>query len=252
MSANDWLAVDNVLGYAEPVLVAVAIVGLARALLRGGRWRTLRAVLLAVIVGITVAQPFGVKGVPISPQEFAADDPQPANAESIHSVELLGLPLFGFRPYTREIQYLNGEGGYPDTWLKVRSWLWPGLLTNAEKLERLCGTTRQPCWVPEDQNQTGFGRAGNLELVRADGQWRYRILTPDGSPPRYPGESTGVYAYNGYYRLTIGIVSTPGLVYWLLAGVLGLGIFLRLRSGTLQSWKTPSGAEQSLNAARVP
>lgn len=171
----------------------------------------------------------GVKGVPISPDRYAAGNPEPAEAEQIHSVGVLGVPLFGFRPYTRSIFYVNGEGGYPTDWLKLRSWLWPGLLLNGGKLDRLCGNSNQPCWVPEDRDQDVYGRASNLELVNADGEWRYRILKADGTPTHFPGEPDGTYAYSGYYRLTIGIVSKLGLLYWVLAGLLAILVADRLR-----------------------
>jgi hypothetical protein len=219
-----------VLGYTEFVLLPVSIGYLVLVVIRAGRARAARALILAGVLALTIAQPFGVKGVPISPQEFTEGDTRPADADAIHSVRVLGVPLFGFRPYTREISYLNGEGGYPSDWLKVRSWLWPGLLTNGTKVERLCGNDFQPCWVPEDQSQEGFGRASNLQLVEADGEWRYRILRFDGSPPEYPPpRTTGTYGYNGYYRLAGGIVSTAGVVYWLLVGGLGALILIRIR-----------------------
>ena len=229
MGANEWLEIDKTLGYAELVLVPASLVYLVWALLRRHRRRTIRALLVAGLLAITVAQPFGVEGVPISPQEFAAGNPEPVDPESVQSVDVLGLGLFRFRPYTREIFYFDGQGGLPIAWLKVRSWVWPGLLANASKVERLCGNTLQPCWTPRDQPQNRFGRASNLELVQADGEWRYRILTRDGSPPRYPGNSSEPYRYNGYYRLAVGLVSFAGLVYWFVAGGIGVVLLLRLR-----------------------
>lgn len=229
MNAADWLNLDEVLGFVECVFVPASVIYLLIAIARGGRRRVVRALVLATLLALTVAQPFGVKGVPMSPEEFAAGDAMPAESEAVHSVRVLGVPLFGFRPYTRGIVYVNGESGYPDDWLKVRSWLWPGILTNGEKVERLCGNTSQPCWVPEDQSQSGFGRSSNLELVRAGAEWRYRILTHEGRPPNYPGPRDGTYAYNGYYRLTVGLVSLPGLMYWLVVATLAVRLIRRLR-----------------------
>jgi hypothetical protein len=229
MSSSWWLLLDQILGYAEVILVPFSIAYLLLALLRDGRGRAIRAAVLAIFLALTVAQPFGVKGVPITPAEYRAGDPQPADAEAVHSVDLLGIPLFGFRPYTREIFYVNGESGYPTSWLKLRSWLWPGLLTNATKLEKLCGATFDPCWVPADQVQYGRDRSENLQLVNADGQWRYRILTFDGTP------TDQVSDYRGYYRLAVGFVSTAGAIYWVLVACLLIAIFGRLRQGAQEA-----------------
>jgi hypothetical protein len=113
-------------------------------------------------------------------------------------------------------------------------------LTNGEKLDRLCGNVSQPCWVPKDRSQSGFGRASNLELVRAGTEWRYRVLTHAGRPPDYPGPGDDTYAYNGYYRLTVGLVSLPGLVYWLVVATLAGPLILRLRVSGDTSSLTPT------------
>src|SRR5919109_4922476 len=101
MGASEWLALDKILGWAEVVLVAVSLTYLVFAVVRDDRRRACRAMILASVVAVTVAQPFGVKGVPISPSEFAAGKPRPAKAEAVHSLRVLGVPLFGFRPNTR-------------------------------------------------------------------------------------------------------------------------------------------------------
>ena len=234
MSAQDLLSLDVTLGYAEVLLVWLALSLLGYAFHRRTRSSCVLAVVVSGLVGVTVAQPFGVKGVPISPQDFAAGNPRPADEGTEHRIEVLGMPLFRFRAYTREIFYLNGEGGYPSDWLKVRSWVWPGVLTNAAKVERLCGIIDRPCWAPGAQDHTRSGLAANLDLVRAGGQWRYRILRRDGAVPtfpprRYPGGSDSVYGYNGYYRLAVGIASVPGLIYWLVASAFSAAVIFRLR-----------------------
>jgi hypothetical protein len=228
MSAHGWFELDKLLGYAEVLLVPASLAYLIVALVRGGRARGLRALALAVVTAITVAQPFGVKGEPITPNQFFAGDPRPAKAEEVHSTRVLGLSLFRFRPYRRKIWYLNGEGGNPTHWLKLRSWLWPGLLTNGSKVERLCGTDMQPCWVPEGDSDT-YGRPSNLQLVKSGNEWRYRILTADGTSPKYPPPfRTGTHTYNGYYRLTVGVSSKGGLAYWIVSAALGMALVLRL------------------------
>lgn len=231
MSAHGWFELDKLLGYAEVLLVSASLAYLIVALVRGGRARAVRAIVLVGITALTVAQPFGVKGEPITPSQFFAGNPRPAKAEEVHSMRVLGLSMFRFRPYRRRVWYLNGEGGNPTHWLKVRSWLWPGLLTNGSKVERLCGTDMQPCWVPEGDSDT-YGRPSNLQLVKSGDEWRYRILTANGTPPRYPPPfRTGTYSYNGYYRLAIGVSSNAGLAYWIVSAALGVALVLRLRLG---------------------
>jgi hypothetical protein len=181
-----------------------------------------RALAIVGVTALVVAQPFGIKGVPISPEEFRADNPRQVDAEAIHSVRVLGVPIFGFRPYTTEIFRFNGEIGSPTHWL---SWLWPGAFTNGETLDALCGTTDSPCWEPEGAGQTGQASPSNLELVTTGNEWRYRILTADGQPPS-PDDADD---YHGYYRLTIGLVSEAGLVYWLVVATLSVGLLARWR-----------------------
>jgi hypothetical protein len=221
MPAPDWLTLDQVLGYAEVVLVGASLAYLVVAALRGGRGRSVRALVLAGVVAVTVAQPFGVRAVPITARQFAAAEPTP-HAQATHSIDVLGLPLFGFVPYTRDIVSVQGETGDPTQWLKVRSWLWPGLLTNASKITRLCGPTSQLCWTPED-SAVGAGRSSNLHLARAGDQWLYRVLTRNGSPAPYGGTNGGTY------RVAVGIASFSGLTYWLVVGVLGAGVLIRRR-----------------------
>lgn len=166
-----------------------ALAYLAVAALRGGRARTARAAVLAVVVGLTVAQPFGVRATRIDPGGGG-------RSEAVDAWHRIGT--FRFQAYRRAIVYLNGESGDPTDWLKVRSSLLvPGLLTNGAKLDRLCGTSGRPCW-------TG---SGELQLRKDGDGWRYEVL--DG---RRPGAKP-VAAY----RLSTGIVSPAGLGFWVLA-----------------------------------
>lgn len=99
MDASAWRAVDQILGVAELLLVPASVIYLVVALARLGRAKTLRALAVVGVTALVVAQPFGVKGIPISPEEFRADNPRQVDAEAIHSVRELGIPIFGFRPY---------------------------------------------------------------------------------------------------------------------------------------------------------
>jgi hypothetical protein len=226
-----WVRLDQLLGFVEVLAVMASTVYLIRGSRASSRHRK-QSMLVAALIALTVAQPFGVKGEPITPQEFAAGVHQPADPESVHSLRVLGLPLFGFRPYTRDIFYLNGEAGYPTHWLKIRSWLWPGLLTNGAKIERLCGEVTRPCWRPRQQ-----GHAQGLELRRAGDEWRYRLLTADGRVPQHPTVEDGVLGYSAHYRLALGVTSVPGLLYWLF--VLAVALGRRARRARNVSLRTP-------------
>ncbi len=219
MGAAGWRTLDEVLGFAELALVPLSLIYMTRTVRGRNRRARRRARILVGLLAVTVAQPFGVKAVSISPQQYNAGNPRPANAEAIHSIDVLGLPLFGYRPYVKSIVYLDRTTGEPSHWLKIRSWLWPGLLTNGSKIERLCGAKGEPCWVPADQRPTVLGGASNLEAVTAGGEWRYHVLTGDGQPATYPAGPPYI-GQTGYFRLAIGIVSIAGVLYWLAAAVL--------------------------------
>jgi hypothetical protein len=57
MPAHDWLRLDQVLGYTEAVLVGASLAYLVVAAVRGGRGRSVRAMVLAGVLAATVAQP---------------------------------------------------------------------------------------------------------------------------------------------------------------------------------------------------
>jgi hypothetical protein len=144
--------------------------------------------------------------------------------------------LFAFRPYTGDVVYINGESSYPKKWIKVRSWIWPGLLTNAAKVGVMCsGSETDPCWDPRAKDLSGTTKSKNLQLVRDAGQWRYRVLTPFGEPFEGGGGFGSAdfpprrVNYSGYYRLTVGIVSDSGLAYWALTALLGSLALARTR-----------------------
>jgi hypothetical protein len=204
-----WL--DVLLGLAELILVPASVLYLARAVFRPNREQAFRALTLAGIVALTVAQPFGVEAEPISREEFEAGDPQPAKAEAIHSVEVLGIPVVGFRPYRREVIGLLPSDVADPKWLKLRSWVWPGVLTNGAKVTDMCASSDQACWAPEGEGGFEDGSSRSLRLARAGDEWRYSVLTASGSVPRTPGETGS----QGFFRLGLGIVSWPGLVYWI-------------------------------------
>lgn len=218
MSNSAWQHLDWALAIAEMVLVPISLVALAWAMKR--QRLVTPAFIFCVIVAATLAQPFGVKAITISPEEYVSGHPVVAKAEAVHSASVLGVPLFGFAPYSREALYRTDTS--PRATFKVRSWLWPGLLTNADHGAALCGEGR-PCWEPGDSS------AGNLELVRAGGMWRYRILRFDGTPVPPRERDLG-----GDYRLAVGITSWAGVVYWLILIAAAVAHRRRRRAGEPQ------------------
>jgi hypothetical protein len=217
-----WPSLDWLLWIAEIVLVPVSLVVLVIALKRGGTRRAIWAAALALVVALTVAQPFGVEAVPMSRAEFEAGDPQRATADAVHGIDVLGIPLFGFRPYTRERFCVECDTG-PGSYIRTRSWLWPMLLTNANTIAGNCGREIRPCWEPGDtRNQ------GDLALFNADGEWRYELSSGGNPVNPFPGTSP-------YLRLRIGIVSIAGLIYWALVAV-GIALLIWLRGRTWSIW----------------
>jgi hypothetical protein len=220
-----WL--DVLLGVAELLLVPASVVYLAMAVFRPSRRRAMAALALAGVLALTLAQPFGVKSEPITPEEFAAGNPQPAEAEAVHSVRVLGVPVFGFRPYrglTVEPYQPILRRGQTGIWLKIRSWVWPGLLTNGSKVAFVCEDSVAPCWTPEGEAEP-TGRPSKLDLVQADGEWRYHVRSPSGGLPQLP-DKTGSF---GFYRLSPGIVSWIGLLYWIALPAFAGAVILSLR-----------------------
>jgi hypothetical protein len=226
MSRQTWSHLDSLLGFVEAVALPLIAIGLLRALVRPGRRHVRRLVVLAIVLGAALVQPFGVRAHGLSEREFFRPGVHRVNAEAVHSLSVLGLPLFGFRAYTRHIWRLEGDGGQPNRWLKVRSWLWPGLLTHATKVEQLCGATDTPCWAPDS-----LGPHSQLELWRTrTGDYRYRVLTRQRSRPRLPARPAAGYSYSFGYAVKIGIASPIGLAYWILGGIVVAAIVINPRN----------------------
>jgi hypothetical protein len=226
MSTQTWSHLDSVLGFVEAVALPLIAIGLVRALLRPGRRHVRRLGVLAIVLGATLVQPFGVRAHGLSKREFFRPGMHRVDAEAVHSLSVLGLPLFGFRAYTRPIWRLDADFGQPNHWLKVRAWLWPGLLTHATKVEQLCASTIEPCWAPDSR-----GPRGQLQLWRTrNGDYRYRVLTISGSPPVVPPRPTASYPYSFGYAVKIGIASPIGLAYWILGGIMVAAIVINPRN----------------------
>jgi hypothetical protein len=124
------------------------------------------AVLFAVLVGVVVATPFGIRADPISEREFRAAGGRIVDVDQ--SVSVAGLPLARMRIYSKtRARSLDGGGGRPSYYLRARSWIPPLLSVNASTIAPLCGSFG-PCWTP-------IGRSkDDLQLRRGDDGARSR------------------------------------------------------------------------------
>ncbi len=204
-----------------------------------GRGHRTAPTVLALVVGLTVAQPFGV----IASKKDAAPRPPvyAGNGHSVHVARVFGIPLLRFRLYSREV-FWPGENTTTAT-LRARSWFWLPALTNATQIAETCSNdVLDPCWDPEP----GSGTSGSDLTVFRDGgkQW-VTIDNPDGRQQEKergpcPPETCGA----GYrptpipdsfnWELRAGIASPAGLVYWALAILLVISARLR-RTGPTAS-----------------
>jgi len=211
VSAEDTKAtietLDSILGFAEFFLVPASILWLVAAW-RDPKSRGLRApTVLALILALTVAQPFGV----VASKEAGAPPPTEAgpNGESVHVARLFGfLPVLPFRLYQREI-FLSGLGeNAPNETLRARSWFWLPLLTNATQVAETCSDdVLTPCWKP------GYSSEQNLTVLREGGT---HLATIDNPPGRGEAQIPDSFTW----KLRAGIASPAGLAYWVLAGFL--------------------------------
>jgi hypothetical protein len=214
-----WAFLDLVLGLAEVVLVPLTLLWLVAEAIALRPLRLRKAAVLTAVTAATVAQPFGVRAVaaPPAPRSAAAGD-----VEAVHVARVAGLPLFGFRLYSRNIIY-PAENVAPAS-LKARSWLWPGLLLSGARIRDVCGDIRDPCWDTSGERR-GSVAPSAVRLRRADGSWLLHLRPARGETDplrRSFGQPTD-------YRLSVGVTSWVGVVYWYAAGSLGAVLWLRRR-----------------------
>lgn len=201
MPSTFWPALDWILGIGGWLAAITSLIWLVGAWLRPTRQRTRRAVLLALVLAVTVAQPFGIVAHRVARM--------PANAHavapySVHAARAFGaIPLFPFAVY--RLHYPPIGDNWTHASLRVRSWFWLPILTNATHVTGLCGgIVTLPCWDP---SLTGEHNA--LTLASSGGDYYLRM--EDFQSTR-----------GGYltWKLTPGIAYVPGLIYWLLLAVL--------------------------------
>lgn len=208
------LAITAYLGSLWYLALVVPAAGLVIAL---GRFSDRRprlqilAVPLTVLTALTVAQPFGVRADGIQ----AAGRQPLVSGESVdptatQTEDVLGLPILNFQLYRRDKfdpAAGLGECCPPTHDLRIRSWVWPGLMTNGTQVFGLCGDS--PCWDPDDPSTRGA-----VKLIEKGNTW-YAIAASHG------------LAYT--WHLSAGVTSQLGVVYWVLAA-LGLGSLVYRRA----------------------
>lgn len=143
---------------------------------------------LALVVALTVAQPFGVVA---SKQEGDAPRPPPrpepsplspaqSNGDDVHVARLFGLvPVLPFRFYQREKPLSGLAENTPNKTLRIRSWFWLPILTNATRVADTCSEdVLTPCWEP------GYPYGKELTVYRRGGSQWATLYNP-------PGEGSG-------------------------------------------------------------
>lgn len=201
-------------GFAEAFTFALGLLGIAlTARLAAGRRVAAAAVLLAAVTALTVAQPFGMRVTEVgrTPSSPAVKPPtaeerrRAGDPAATHRIELAGVRAFDFVLHRRDIfSPLAGLGECcpAKQSLRARSWLRPGLLTHGSDVARMCGATSDtPCW-------SGRRRPPDpaLQLWQRSGDWyvSLAVRSEEPGPPLV-------------WRLGMGVVSTPGLAFWLVA-----------------------------------
>jgi hypothetical protein len=193
----DVSAIPATLRALAMVVAGLIVARVARG--RPGAWKL--AIALAVATALTVAQPLGVRAVPIDAS--AAQSGRTVDPSETHRLDVLGVPVLAFRFYRRERfdpLAAIGECCPPTHTLRVRSWLVPGLLTHATELEQLCGD--RPCWEPGETAKTS-----SLQLQEASAGWHATLGGARDAPPPQR------------WRLAAGIASPAGAAYWTLAAI---------------------------------
>jgi len=185
---------------------------------RPGRWRAPAA--LAFVLGLTVAQPLGIVATEQPGEPRRATAQEHADSEGVHVARLFGvIPVLPFKLYRRDV-FLAGENT-PTKTMRARSWLWLPILSNATEVTEMCADVFIPCW--HDAYLSGGVKEvpRTMSVVRDDGaHW---VVVDNGGvdedQPTVPPSFT--------WKLTAGIASIGGLVYWVLAG--GLVVAARRR-----------------------
>lgn len=198
----------RVLGIAEFFLVPFSVLWLLYALHARSWQRSRRAVTVALILAVTVAQPFGVVATERAVPPSGA---HPVAPTSIHIARLFGvLPVLPFALYRQEIIY--SAENTPTAMLKARSWFWLPILTNATTIQRICSDDiSTPCW----QTRGPDPDSERLRLFESGGRYYVSLLRAPYAPAAIRG-SLRTYTW----ELAPGIASPIGLIYWAVLAIL--------------------------------
>jgi hypothetical protein len=207
-------ALDRVLGFAEFFLVGVSLIWLCIAAGRARRRGLLGATVLAAVLAVTVAQPFGVVARRASPPTGATTVDHPTH---VHIVHAAGIPIAPFRLYARGDLLAGWAENSPTATVRARSWLWLPVLTNSAQVASMCDNSDlTPCWDDE------FG--DRLVALRKGGSYWVTFASRDTeTSPFHLNEELGVW------KLGFGLASWAGLAYWALAWALSLLGWRRVR-----------------------
>jgi len=171
---------------------------------RTARW----AVPLAVVLALTVAQPFGIVAKRVSGPPVGT---KAVGETSIHIARIAGVvPILPFVLYRQNILGPIGDQS-PTAMLKARSWFWLPVLTNSTAIKGICSNdVTVPCWGGSEDSVSG--QSNTISLREKDG--RYYITLYSRLGPRFLAPSSYTW------ELAPGIASTAGLTYWALTAVL--------------------------------
>lgn len=211
------------LGAFEVVAVPVTLVWLLLAATDPTRRRRLRPpVAAALVVGCTVAQPFGAVATPITSDRFVADASSCVSATGWHRLSVGAIPV-AFHLYIRHHFGDVEDAGDASSWVRVRTWLGP--LTNgtdALGTEDDAGRTLQLC-------RTRSG--GYLVQDQFYGHTEAELENSNPLADHYVAA-----------RLSFGVASAAGLTYWIAAGVLLATCGMRTWGPALRRGRAPSPA----------
>jgi hypothetical protein len=211
--------IDTLLGLAEIFLVPLSLVWLLLAWRRPNPERLRRASILALVLALTIAQPFGLVAEKSGPPPASAEQRDPA---AIHVAYLFGVvPVEPFALYSRDDLLSGLAENVTSATLRARSWFWGPFLTNSTKVGDICNQSDvfdPPCWQP-DRSQSGY--AHTLSLSEDGGNYWATLHNVRTDPSVHaPAEFT--------WKLDWGLASPAGLIYWFLAG--GLVYLARRRA----------------------
>lgn len=208
-------ALDGFLAVAEIVLVALSLYALVAVCVAPSRAWVRRATIAAAITALTVAQPFGV----VATRERGVPPPRAARSSpgGVHTLRAFGFLPIPYVLYSRDRLWRSDTSPRSDA--RARSWLWAPVLTNASDIAGTCASVFVPCWA-----SNGYG-SKSLQIAQ-DGGETWAVFRNPESNRFAPGQVPSAFTY----KLSFGLASPAGLVYWVVAFSLVVVARIRLRS----------------------